>query len=548
MLNREFVSFKKFVEQRKAVNESIINEGLLDTIKSVIKKVGDWFTGKGSHFLNLLKLQEDKKLPGKVKIIPSASDVEIMKTLDDKFKTSSIPKIKVNENLSESEFEEFISKLNEDAVQLHYDKATNIGKAQLLKKIKLSIETKMPILIWGAPGIGKTSLVNEVVELRKARLEDVPLSTMVPEDFAIPSIDKETKTATRYPLDWLPVYHVDEGKAGNERVNGPDGKGGVLFLDELTRAHETVLNVCLKLINERRMGNYILGSEWAIICAANRQEDDPNSKLNVDLTALDNRVKHYNYVPEASDWADWAESKKTTRKKKVKDEEGNIVDKEVEELLIDPSIPAFLRFQSKYFHYLDHDNYSHAWPSPRSWAEAGKEIMILKKMADEDGEPLDMEDVETSVKATVGNAAGAEFIAFLKIMRSLDTSKIKYAWSDPKKALTLELDKSNHVRPDIGHAIVSSVMYEKHGKKLTEKEVVNILEWIKMICQTKGATQDSTVYGNLALKMLINDHEDQLNPVKNPEVLKDPTFLAFSKEVSELYKAVPALDPKKQTK
>lgn len=46
MLNREFVSFEKFVEQRKAVNESKINEGLLDTIKSVIKKVGDWFTGK----------------------------------------------------------------------------------------------------------------------------------------------------------------------------------------------------------------------------------------------------------------------------------------------------------------------------------------------------------------------------------------------------------------------------------------------------------------------------------------------------------------------
>lgn len=518
MKQRNFISFNDFLLEKKALIESSksnneLNEGVIDTIKNVIKKIKDFFTGKGAHFLNLLLLQQKHELPGKVKIIPSTTDMEALSTLGSKVTSSSIPKLKVNESHSFTEelslilLNESIA-LNEAVVPLEYAKATDVDLETIKDKIDLSISTRKPILIWGAPGIGKTSLVNLVNKEYGGRLIDVPLSTMMPENFFLPAAKTTDFTNSSYvdrvaidlPIYWLPVYHISEGKEGDDRVNGVDGKGGVLFLDELTRANKSVLNTCLKLILERKVGDYHLGSAWAVICAANRDFDDPNSEINVDLSALDNRVKHYNYVPDRESWANWAMSEVKAKA------EGS----EELEYLIDPSIPAFIRFSDKYFHYLDTDDYKHAWPSPRSWAEAGQEFVELKKRAKEKGKTLTHKDVQTSIAATVGAEAASEFMAFLKLMESLNLEDLKKVWTSPDKApLPTKSGNSKDYKPDEAYAIISSVIYEKNKKELTKQEIINIIDYL--IRLGKEVPANGVKWVQLGIKMLTSSHPE-LNP------------------------------------
>lgn len=534
MKNREFISFADFLAQ-KQINESAktsntnepLNEGIIDTIKNVIKKVKDFFTGKGSHFLNLLVLQQKKDLPGRVKVIPNAVDLEALAALDSKVTKSSIPVLKVDESLSYTDTIKFI---NEAQVPLHYDKATDIELPMLKKKVALSIKTKKPILLWGAPGIGKTSIVNAVNKDFSGRLIDVPLSTMMPENFFLPAAksqdfsDPKNRVAIDLPVEWLPVYHKSEGEEGNKRVNGIDGKGGVLFLDELTRANKGVLNNCLKLILERRVGDYLLGDEWSIICAANRDFDDPNSEINVDLSALDNRVKHYNYVPRVEDWAAWAQSE--MRKKGPNSEEL--------ELLIDPAIPLFLRFSEKYFHYLDTDDYKHAWPSPRSWAEAGQELIELRKEAAEEGRRLSGEDVRTTMEATVGREATTEFMGFLKIMEEIDLKEIEEVWSNGKKASLPPIKKAaKDYTPDIAYAYLGAVIFKRNGVKLSKSEIENFLDWIIRVGQ---GVDNGNKWSMLGIKLLTSSHAE-LSPKGADKELAE----YFAKKYNDVVDAFPSL-------
>lgn len=56
------------------------------------------------------------------------------------------------------------------------------------------------------------------------------------------------------------------------RTKGSEG-GGVLFLDEFSRANKGVMDVLMKMLDERMIGGYKLGSKWAVICAGNRIQD-----------------------------------------------------------------------------------------------------------------------------------------------------------------------------------------------------------------------------------------------------------------------------------
>ena len=71
------------------------------------------------------------------------------------------------------------------------------------------------LMIWGAPGIGKSSVVEKVAETRKLELIDLRISQLAPTDLRGIPVPANGK-AYWYPPEFLPT----EGK-------------GILFLDEI---------------------------------------------------------------------------------------------------------------------------------------------------------------------------------------------------------------------------------------------------------------------------------------------------------------------------
>ena len=144
---------------------------------------------------------------------------------------------------------------------------------------------QMSVILWGRPGVGKTEMVFDLGR----KVYDVRLSHILPTDlFGLPAV---SGNRTRFfPPSFLPDSDSEEPM--------------VLFLDELAAADEQTRIAAYGLILERRIGDYTLPKNCAVIAASNRLEDGAAS---ADLgTALNDRLIHLNVEPNHKDWLAWA--------------------------------------------------------------------------------------------------------------------------------------------------------------------------------------------------------------------------------------------------
>ncbi len=155
-----------------------------------------------------------------------------------------------------------------------------------LSELLLNISPIRPVFIWGAPGIGKSALVQKFAD--DIGLECVSLlgSQLAPEDIiGIPKIEGDTSC-------FMPPKMI----AKKEPY--------VLFLDELNACSQEVQKAFYSLIHERRIGEYRLPEGSVVIGAGNRTQDGAIVKTM--STALINRMFHVQLVADPEQWLDWA--------------------------------------------------------------------------------------------------------------------------------------------------------------------------------------------------------------------------------------------------
>lgn len=155
-----------------------------------------------------------------------------------------------------------------------------------LMDILLNVSIIRPVFIWGAPGIGKSALVEKFSE--EVGLPCVSLlgSQLAPEDIiGIPQIKGETS-------EFLPPKMI----ARKEPY--------VLFLDELNACTQEVQKAFYSLIHERRIGEYHLPEGSIVIGAGNRAQDSAIVKTM--SSALINRMFHVQLRVDSKQWLEWA--------------------------------------------------------------------------------------------------------------------------------------------------------------------------------------------------------------------------------------------------
>ena len=158
-----------------------------------------------------------------------------------------------------------------------------------LLEILLNVATIRPVFIWGAPGIGKSALVEKFAA--EVGLPCVSLlgSQLAPEDIiGIPQIQEDVST-------FLPPKMI----ARKEPY--------VLFLDELNACSQEVQKAFYSLIHERRIGEYHLPTGSIVIGAGNRAQDSAIVKTM--SSALINRMFHVQLKADPTQWLNWAYEK-----------------------------------------------------------------------------------------------------------------------------------------------------------------------------------------------------------------------------------------------
>lgn len=155
-----------------------------------------------------------------------------------------------------------------------------------LSEILLNIAPVRPVFIWGAPGIGKSALVEKFAEDVGLPWVSLLGSQLAPEDIiGIPQIKGETS-------EFLPPKMI----ARKEPY--------VLFLDELNACSQEVQKAFYSLIHEKRIGEYHLPEGSIVIGAGNRAQDSAIVKTM--SSALVNRMFHVQLKADVKQWLSWA--------------------------------------------------------------------------------------------------------------------------------------------------------------------------------------------------------------------------------------------------
>ena len=140
-------------------------------------------------------------------------------------------------------------------------------------------------MLHGRPGIGKTEIVQRLARETGARLIDLRLTMIEPQDLrGLPYYDHETRRTVWYRPEDLPE---DAGPA-------------ILFLDELTAAAPMLQPAVYGLLQERRVGRHVLPAATFVVAAGNGVED--GAIAHEMGTALSDRLIHLNLRAEAGDW------------------------------------------------------------------------------------------------------------------------------------------------------------------------------------------------------------------------------------------------------
>lgn len=155
-----------------------------------------------------------------------------------------------------------------------------------LKDFLLYIAPVRPVFIWGPPGIGKSSVINQFS--KEVNMECVPLlgSQLLPEDLlGIPKIDGEVSRFVPPSL----IYRKESF---------------CLFVDEMNIASSEVQKAFYSLILDKKVGEYTLPKNSIVIGAGNRSQD--SSLVKQMPSALINRMIHVHLKVNPTLWLEWA--------------------------------------------------------------------------------------------------------------------------------------------------------------------------------------------------------------------------------------------------
>ena len=328
-----------------------------------------------------------------------------------------------------------------------------------------------PIMLWGPPGIGKSSIIREVCNRTGVSFLDIRLSQREPVDLrGLPVPNGDT-------VDWL---------ISGEWPRDADSRGIILF-DEITAADRSLQVAAYEMILDRRLGNlYSLPDGWLVVAAGNRAED--RAVVNTFSSALANRFCHIDMEAELESWCQWAAAHQ-----------------------LHPDVIGFLRFRPECFFSME-GNVEQGWPSPRSWTR------VAHTLAHADL-GLDKPALDLMIQGLVGAPVATEFQAFRQWTSELPDIPAMLAGRSPV---------SIPERADQRFAFCSALAHHlwKGHESGQQKRLDNFF---------RISAKLTSDFATLALLDAMASDTDQQKARKSEALLCHPAFEAWSKKHGQVF-------------
>lgn len=306
-----------------------------------------------------------------------------------------------------------------------------VTPSRLALAVDHAIKRQRPLMIWGAPGIGKSEIVAQVAQEQGRPLIDIRLPLMEPTDIrGIPyladiKVYDASGNLVRDEMG-LPITEKDFRWSPPSDLPTEEHSRALVFFDEMSAAVPSVQAATYQIILNRRIGDYHLPKNVAIVAAGNRVKDK-GVAFNMPMP-LANRFSHLTLEVSAEEWKEHA-----TRARYHKD------------------VVGYISFQGQDLNNFNPSNDGYAFATPRSW----KFVSDLIQEVGPDGELVDARIsthvLSDLVKGTVGEAVGHKFMVYRTQVANLPSAN---------DILTGKVTKLNTKQVDVMYALVVSLCYE----------------------------------------------------------------------------------------
>ena len=235
------------------------------------------------------------------------------------------------------------------------------------------------VMLWGAPGVGKSQGVRQMasrIEARTGRtvnVTDVRLLLFNPIDLrGIPTANEDRTLAV-----WLrpQIFDMDPSE---DVVN-------ILFLDEISAAPQSVQAAAYQITLDRTVGEHRLPANCIVIAAGNRVTD--KSVAYRMPKALANRLMHIEVDTDMDSWREWAVSHGINEK-----------------------VTGFLTYRPDMLMGFDTSSDDLAFPTPRAWE------MVSGLLNNVSG---DINSIFTLIAGIIGSGAAAELRTWARVYDKL---------------------------------------------------------------------------------------------------------------------------------
>ena len=209
-----------------------------------------------------------------------------------------------------------------------------------------------PILLMGAPGIGKTQIMEQIARECKVGLVSYTITHHTRQSaVGLPFIKEktfgqETFSVTEYTMSEIiaSVY---------EKMEKTGLREGILFIDEINCVSETLAPMMLQFLQGKTFGNQKVPEGWVIVTAGNPPEYN-KSVREFDVVTLD-RIKRIDVQPDFEVWKEYAY------------EQG-----------IHPAVISYLELRRKNFYRMENTVDGRIFATARGWEDLSRLIQVYE--------------------------------------------------------------------------------------------------------------------------------------------------------------------------
>ena len=245
-----------------------------------------------------------------------------------------------------------------------------------------------PVLLIGAPGIGKTQIMEQISRECGIGLVAYTITHHTRQSaIGLPFISEkefggEKKAVTEYTMSEIvaSIY---------EKMEKTGLKEGILFIDEINCVSETLAPAMLQFLQCKTFGAHAIPEGWIIVAAGNPQEYN-KSVREFDVVTLD-RVRRIEVEPDFDVWREYAA-----------------------EVRIHPAVLSYLDLRPDHLYRMENTVDGRRFATPRGWEDLSRVLEVYDRL----GKTADREVVRQYIQH---DAVAGEFAAYLELYRKYES-------------------------------------------------------------------------------------------------------------------------------